>query len=588
MYSLVLVVSILGAIEFLGRNHRSQVLDCLAIAVVALLIALCIQWHRRWKLRWTHGLYSVALWLARPARALSFQWGVDLRREPPIPRRLPPAIIAQLAISGTLMGVALVWIGLGGEPIRDVAVRVSYLGYLVGLAALCAALVSLIVLMAIVPIGMIFDMVLSYTSLERARVRQLAAAAVLVYFQLLLVSAMVLPVWAAMLLLVGSVLVGGGLPWIPPRRQLDLLWRGRASQAVHSISWSTCLGAQWLHLPMALAVPILFALGPVAVGQPGGSLAAAPLTVALGYLAAWLGSFGVATCYLLYGAHNYLARWFDPQRPAPTTVYVSGPGDRQQEQLVRQQLGRHGWKVRFAPARAQRTDVRIHIRQSSVGSGGPPGQTGAFTLRQCELDDPDFVARVARRDTIRRRRILLRGLARIFRQAAARRSKLGHGYWVAPHYWFVPGLTRDRMDNEHTQLLEIIPPLYHRIFPHPVRFHFFEVCRALKVDLIFLEDGVGFRGLRRVLRVMFERYDIHGDREPLREIHFCGLPKIRTILHDFVLDEPLVKSNYPEPDYDDVGRARILHIFRDRGDEDEAAPEPELSDYHLLPAGWPH
>jgi len=38
-----------------------------------------------------------------------------------------------------------------------------------------------------------------------------------------------------------------------------------------------------------------------------------------------------------------------------------------------------------------------------------------------------------------------------------------------------------------------------------------------------------------------------------------------------LLDQPLEDSRYPEPDYDDLGRARVLHVFRDRGgDEDEA------------------
>ena len=50
-----------------------------------------------------------------------------------------------------------------------------------------------------------------------------------------------------------------------------------------------------------------------------------------------------------------------------------------------------------------------------------------------------------------------------------------------------------------------------------------------------------------------------------------GLPGTRIMIHDFVLGNPLKKEHYPEPDYEDVARARILHVFKDRGlDEDEA------------------
>jgi hypothetical protein len=195
--------------------------------------------------------------------------------------------------------------------------------------------------------------------------------------------------------------------------------------------------------------------------------------------------------------------------------------------------------------------------------------------------------RIARRDVIQRRRLLLRGMQSILRSAASRKSDDGSGYWVAPQYWFTPGLTRDASTHEHTEVLQVIPPLYHRVLPHPARRHFWEICKALEVDLIFLEDGVGFRGLRRVLRVLFEQFDIHGGQQKAQEIHFAGLPKIRVIFHNFELAKPWEKTGYPEPDYRELGRARILHIFRDRGDEEEEVTDPTDSDRLLSPVGSP-
>jgi hypothetical protein len=158
---------------------------------------------------------------------------------------------------------------------------------------------------------------------------------------------------------------------------------------------------------------------------------------------------------------------------------------------------------------------------------------------------------------------------------------------VAPQYWFAPGLTRDGSTGEHTEVLQVVPPLYHRVLPHAARHHFLEICSALEVDLIFVEDGVGFRGLRRVLRVLFEQYDMHEGRQRAQEIHFAGLPKIRVIFHEYELAKSWEKSRYPEPDYRDLGRARILHVFRDRGDEEEEALDPTDFDFLLSPVGSP-
>jgi hypothetical protein len=57
---------------------------------------------------------------------------------------------------------------------------------------------------------------------------------------------------------------------------------------------------------------------------------------------------------------------------------------------------------------------------------------------------------------------------------------------------------------------------------------------------------------------------------------------VRVLIHEIVLEEPLRQTRYPEPDYDGVGRARILHVFRDRGGEPERERTPK--DRGRLPA----
>jgi hypothetical protein len=100
------------------------------------------------------------------------------------------------------------------------------------------------------------------------------------------------------------------------------------------------------------------------------------------------------------------------------------------------------------------------------------------------------------------------------------------------------------------------------------------MLRAVQIDLIFVEDGVGWRRLRRVLRALFEVYDVHAGRRPAEEVDFRGLPGTRVLIHDFQFDDPFKSETYPEPKYDFLGRARLLQVFRDRGEQEELIEPP--------------
>jgi hypothetical protein len=109
--------------------------------------------------------------------------------------------------------------------------------------------------------------------------------------------------------------------------------------------------------------------------------------------------------------------------------------------------------------------------------------------------------------------------------------------------------------------------------------------RATRVDLVFIEDGVSFKRLRRVLRVLFEVYDVHAGRRPAEEVDFRGLPGTRVVIHDFQFDEPYQSRTYPEPKYEFLGRARILHVFKDRGGQEEQLESPFDMDRSPAPMG---
>ncbi len=90
------------------------------------------------------------------------------------------------------------------------------------------------------------------------------------------------------------------------------------------------------------------------------------------------------------------------------------------------------------------------------------------------------------------------------------------------------------------------------------------------------------RRLKRVLACIFEIHDRFGGERLVDERHFRGIQGVRVILHELHLDTPLLRSGYPEPDYEDLGRARVLHVFRDRGGEEEEVLTP--SDQGSRPA----
>jgi hypothetical protein len=305
-----------------------------------------------------------------------------------------------------------------------------------------------------------------------------------------------------------------------------------------------------------------------------------PITTGLGLILAWLAP-GALTALVVQAL---LGRLRDPARPSKPVLHVAGEAVAAQRKALASFFAGKGWEVGFDPAEAGPLDVRVKLAEETDRDAEP-----SWPLRVTpeQLQTDSLVERLVRRDEIQKRRRLAGGLEQLFKCAARQHYKRGSGFWVAPHYWFVPGLSRDTQEDElsladGTILSGIIGPPYHRVLPREARNHMYQMLRALHVDLIFVEDGVGYRRFRKILRMMFEVYDVYGGRRRAEEVHFTGVPGTKVLIHEFVLNEPFRSEVYPEPDYENLGRARILHIFRDRGEQPERLDTP--LDFTYLPA----
>jgi hypothetical protein len=359
---------------------------------------------------------------------------------------------------------------------------------------------------------------------------------------------------------------------LPARGDVRFLWRPYGTVRVRSLTWGAWVTWEFVLITLAIVALVLTALGDRVAGAAV-TLETMPVTVLLGKMLIWLAP-GALTALLLQMA---LGRYYDPARPAVPIARIAGVGP-DRRPAVRRVFRRQGWAVRFRPGEPGSLDAPLQLIEAKLPTASDePHWPLPVTTAELEAD-AGLWERLRRRVEIQARRKVVAGLERLFKIAASRPARGGNGYWVAPHLWFIAGLMRDGEDDpdmaENTILSRTAGPPYHRLLPRAARHHLYRLLRAVQVDLIFVEDGVGFRRFRKVLRVLFETYDVHAGRRPAEEIDFRGLPGTRVLIHDFQFDEPFKSELYPEPKYDYLGRARILHIFRDRGGQEEPLETP--------------
>ena len=554
----------LVGLELIGRRSPADSVDAVGVLGLCLLgLAAWIRFEepiRAWLKRGPR-----ERWLQR-LRALHPRMGLDFRRTPVLPRALPRPVFWAFALSFVTAALALVFLGSFPSGARAWLQGVSGLLMLVAITGLWGVLILGTLLGFLYPLFSI-DLELSAgrgRAMARRHLRMWGTGTWLLF---LTGCAAWLPPQVALGALLGTAVLFAFTVSIPYGHPMCLVWKRSGDGQAACFSWSVFLAGSALAFASLIVALALLGMGDRIVGR-GASESA--VTAFLGTAFLWAVAGGVVYGLGEASLNVFLGRLRDPARPAPVRVHLAGgaPGEREE---VGRALRTEGFQLSTS-ARPRSMDVPLQVVEESPGLDVLDWLQPRWPRAVAPADaaEPELHRVLRRRAEIQYRRALYRGLQLLFKRAAARGQQEGKGFWVAPHLWFVTHLSRDGDDDD----LWRVGPGYRNVIAHEARHHVYTVLEALEVDLIFVEDGVGFRRLKRVLAMVFEYYDMFGGRRLEDERHFAGLPGVRVLLHEFQIEGEFKSTRYPEPDYEGVGRARVLHVFRDRGGDtsDELVP----------------
>ncbi len=565
------VVACLVGLEVVGRQATSDREDALAAAALlstGLVVALR---HRRAPHPWLGWLAGAGAGLVSRIEKIRSDCGIDLRGTPPLPRRTPRAIYYLAGSFAALTGIAVLLWAVFPNGWRDLGVRASYVLYLICLLAIWTGLIAGGLACIYLPMQTLRAPLRYVSGDEDARGAELAAW--LGYFLFVCVLAWLAPPVIPIGLCAGVVLLAAVVFTLLGGDQAAIVWRPASGQHVVTVPLHRLLAAAVGLAALLLLALLLLACGGSLLG-PLDPESPMVFTSSLGIWAAWTVPGAV-----IIGAIRGVAVWrTDPARRSPPTAWVTGflPPDVRKQ--VTEIFRGWGWKARFAPAVRRRADVGIEIVPPALSEATEFDPKWPLKVSVADLEAGAVKDRLTRRDEIGLRRLGFRGLSKLFKKVASLRGSEGSGFLFAPHWWFIDGLTREeergRGDDGEAGLRRVGPP-FARVMPPRVRQHWHAVLRAVQVDLIYIEDGVRFKSLDRVLRAVLELFDVHAGRKRAEDLHFRGIPKVRVMIHDYAPGKSYeTESDYPEPKFTDLTRLRILHVFKDRGESAERVEPP--------------
>jgi hypothetical protein len=572
------VCAFVAALEVAGRYAASDVHDALAAFVLVAVGFAVVARHRREPLPWVARLVALGRRLADSVSWLRYDHGIDLRGTPPLPRRTPPVVLLLVLLLAAWGGLAAAAWAAFPSGWRVVSYYSSYTLYLLFMLALWGALLAVTIVGIFVPVAVLDKRLKNWVGETDRRGAELAAV---VGYAVLMSAVAYVVAPALVLALCLAVAAAAWAVYLP--RGADgaaLLWRAAPEKPVFAVPLRRVLAAV-LGLVALLAFDVLLtACGGRLFDTAARGDDAMPLTALLGTVAAWMmpGLLAVVLVKLFAARHG------DPARRTPPTLHVSGanaPDVRKAAQVAKG----WGWAVRRAPAAREAGQVGVEVVEPARSEAAEFDPRWPLKVSAADLEAGAVKERLDRRDEIKVRRQLFRGLQKLFKRASVFKGPAGGGFWLAPHWWFVEGVGREDADSSGEDAPPLVGPAYSRVIPPRARQHAHAVLRATQVDMIFVEDGVTFRNLERALRVLTELYDVHGGQRKAEELHFRGVPKVKVMIHEYEPGNPFRSDLYPEPKFDDLSRVRVLHIFRDRGGHEELIEPPFDFSYTPAPAG---
>ena len=564
-------LGLLVGLEIVGRSTTRDVQDGFAGLVLVAGVSLLMARHRREPISWLNWIGNRIGRVGKQFDRWPYDHGIDLRGTPVIPSRLPPlvyALLGGLALWATVAGLSWYCFPNGW---RVIGTNSSYVVYVVILLALWAGLVTC-TLAGLYSSILFLDRWLlgSMRTIDRWLI---IGSIMATYIAFMAGLATIIPTIVVLVLCLGvsifalaSVLRGG-------QGEPAILWRNGEDAPIYAIPMRRlALGI------FGIAGIILFDL---LLSTTGGQMlqgfnyydfsGAMVITTTLGTFAAWM----IPGTMLMAWVRFWMARHGDPAHRTPPTVRLQGDRSILEKRDALKQIQQWGWRSKFGKTTGLKLGVQLVDDAHSEAREFDP--LWPLKLSVSDLQSGEVRERLERRDEIQLRRRAFRGMSKLFKQAYAERKRKGGGHLFAPHWWFIPGLDRDdemTRREDRPEIARVIGPPYQQAFGTRVRQQFHQVLRAMEVDMIYIEDGVRYRSFAKVMRTLFELYDRTKGERRAEDLNFQGIPKVRVIIHEYAHDKPFRTSDYVEPQFNDLSRARVLHVFRDHGDHEERVEEP--------------
>lgn len=571
-------IAVLLALELFGRWSPHDRWDLVGVvALVAALVATSKRLSVRSLARLRLARRHVRRWFA----PLSIDLGVDFRGEPPLAPRVPrphAGVFAALVAAAIVAALtAAGWPTVARETLGAISGVLLIACTAFGWSLLLVLGLLLLILPTFLFNAHLLDRGLSRRRRFRISLRLGCASFAGVAAALLLLDARI-----ALTVVVAVAVAHGALALLPTRRPLQLAWRRGPGGTPWALGGGVLLAGVSTSVALVVVTFALLAAGDRFDGAAldPNALDTTAISAWIGRAFAWCAAFGTAALFGKEGLELFLGRWHDPARPVRPRVHVDGELSAIERRALAGVLARTGLRLAGGRERS-RAALALRLVDAPVERDPFDEPTWPLAVTKEELFDDEVRRRVARRDETVRRRAAIEGLRALLTHAESREFEHGTGYWVAPHLWYVQHLTRDTDDED----CWFVGPPWHRVLSRAARNHLAQVYDSLDVDLVFLEDGVGVERFVQLLELMFEHVDLFGDTRPADPRHFTGIPGVRVLIHSCEFEEPLVDTGYTETDYEELARARILHVFVDRGGDDADVKVPHFGNW--VPSGAP-